>query len=218
MSNGRRHRDEHREVADLRGGREDVREGRRFLTDVLVRLGWEDRIDDATLLLSELLANVALHARTDCSVTVIATPNQLRVEVEDGSPTIPRVQHFAIDTTTGRGLRVVDQVSESWGVQPTPRGKSVWFSLHRLARGSGRSVASTASAGARSGDASDAETLLDQWDGWEEAGPAFSGGDGGAAGRGSTARVSARGSPRLPRRRRPNPPPPTRRLTRGALS
>ena len=121
--------DERREVLELAGEREDVRQGRRFLTETLARLGWEDRLDDASLLLSELLANVALHARTSCSVVVSSTPDELRIDVEDRSPVLPRVQHFSIDTTTGRGLRLVEKLANSWGVDPIEGGKRIWFSL-----------------------------------------------------------------------------------------
>lgn len=121
--------EERREVLELAGEREDVREGRRFLNQTLLRVGWEDRLDDASLLLSELLANVALHARTSCAVVVNSTSDHLRIDVEDRSPVLPRVQHFSIDTTTGRGLRLVEKLADSWGVDPIEGGKAVWFSL-----------------------------------------------------------------------------------------
>ena len=159
-----------REFIDLRGEREDGRTGRRFLSQALTRLGWEDRTDDATLLLSELLANVALHARTPCSVTVVATADRLRVEVEDGSPILPRLQHFAIDTTTGRGLRLVDQLAESWGIDRVATGKRIWFCLEHEnsaailhARRGLSDVTGTFGQGSRSPD-----ELLSEWPDWED--------------------------------------------------
>lgn len=128
--------EERREVLQLNGEREDVRVGRRFLAQTLIQLGWEDRLDDASLLLSELLANVALHARTGCSVVVNTTADRLCVEVEDRSPVMPRVHHYSIDTTTGRGLRLVDRLAESWGTEPTAAGKRVWFCLDHGSPGS----------------------------------------------------------------------------------
>ena len=158
MNSGTGNWDERRQVLELRGGREDGRTGRRFLTDVLIRLGWEERADDASLLLSELLANVALHARTSCSVKVSATADRLRVEVEDRSPVLPRVQHFAIDTTTGRGLQLVDRVAESWGAEPTTIGKQVWFCLDRHSSGGVTDASGQA----------DIDALLDGWESWDE--------------------------------------------------
>ena len=129
--------EERREILQLNGEREDVRVGRRFLAQTLTQLGWEDRLDDASLLLSELLANVTLHARTGCSVVVNTTADRLCIEVEDGSPVMPRVHHYSIDTTTGRGLRLIDRLAESWGTEPTASGKRVWFCLDHGSPGSG---------------------------------------------------------------------------------
>jgi anti-sigma regulatory factor (Ser/Thr protein kinase) len=129
--------EERREILQLNGEREDVRVGRRFLGQTLIQLGWEDRLDDASLLLSELLANVTLHARTGCSVVVNTTADRLCIEVEDRSPVMPRVHHYSIDTTTGRGLRLVDRLAESWGTEPTPEGKRVWFCLDHGSPASG---------------------------------------------------------------------------------
>ena len=169
MNSGTGNWDERREVLELRGGREDVREGRRFLTDILIRLGWEERAEDASLLLSELLANVALHARTSCLVKVSASADRVRVEVEDRSPVLPKVQHFAIDTTTGRGLQLVDRVAESWGAEPTAGGKQVWFCLEREAAEAGPpSRASASSGGLDASEQADIDALLDSWDSWDE--------------------------------------------------
>lgn len=166
--------DQRREVLQLKGAREDVRVGRRFLAQALVRLGWDDRLDDASLLLSELLANVTLHARTGCSVVVSATAGLLRIEVEDGSPVLPRIQHFSIDTTTGRGLRLVDRVAQAWGVEQTPGGKKVWFSMDHDPGAAGASAGTTAAAGStRTVDVSepDLDVLLQRLGASDEDGP-----------------------------------------------
>ena len=170
MNSGNDNPGERREFIELRGDREDGRTGRRFLSQALTRFGWEDRADDATLLLSELLANVALHARTPCSVTVVATSDRMRVEVEDGSPILPRLQHFAIDTTTGRGLRLVDQLAESWGVDRVPAGKRIWFCLEHedsAAMLSARRGVSDA-AGESGQRAKGPEGLIGEWPDWED--------------------------------------------------
>jgi anti-sigma regulatory factor (Ser/Thr protein kinase) len=167
--------DQRREVLQLNGEREDVREGRRFLVQTLIHVGWDDRVDDASLLLSELLANVTLHARTGCSVVVAAGPDVLRVEVEDGSPVLPRVQNFAIDTTTGRGLHLVERLSESWGTERTPGGKKVWFCLEHASpesQGLG-AVQATGSRATIDVSESDLDALLEQLGASEEDGPAL---------------------------------------------
>ena len=166
--------EERREVLELGGEREDVREGRRFLTDILGKLGWEDRVDDASLLLSELLANVALHARTSCAVVVNSTSDHLRVDVEDRSPVLPRVQHFSIDTTTGRGLRLVEKLADTWGVDPINGGKTVWFCMRhetaepRLLGDAG----DAANVGPLEAGEPDLDTLLERLGGWDDEDPA----------------------------------------------
>jgi hypothetical protein len=36
------------------------------------------------------------------------------------------LQRYDSDAVTGRGLALVDQLSTSWGVEPTSAGKLVW--------------------------------------------------------------------------------------------
>jgi anti-sigma regulatory factor (Ser/Thr protein kinase) len=128
-------------VLELSGRRSDAGLARRFLSDLLPGIGWGDRLDDACLLLGELIANVALHVRSVCIVRVRATPGILRIEVVDGSPAMPRLLHFSADATTGRGMKLVDRIADSWGAEPLAAGKVVWFCLARDAAmlGQGRS-------------------------------------------------------------------------------
>jgi anti-sigma regulatory factor (Ser/Thr protein kinase) len=118
-------------VLRLPGIRSDAGTARRFLADRLPSLGWEERLNDACLLLSELIANVVLHAHTGCTVVLSATDDVLRVEVEDGSPVMPRKQTFSTDATTGRGMHLLDRMADSWGARPFAQGKVVWFCLGR---------------------------------------------------------------------------------------
>jgi hypothetical protein len=53
----------------------------------------------------------------------------VRVEVDDGSPEMPRQRGAGIDDVNGRGLVIVDSVAKSWGFAPTPSGKRVWFEV-----------------------------------------------------------------------------------------
>jgi hypothetical protein len=52
----------------------------------------------------------------------------VRVEVDDGSPEMPRQRGADVDDVNGRGL-VIDSVAKSWGFAPTPSGKRVWFEV-----------------------------------------------------------------------------------------
>lgn len=116
---------------NLSGRRGDAGLARGFLAEILPVLGWQDRLDDACLLITELIANVALHAHTACTVTVNGGDDVLQIEVKDASPAMPRVQNFSLEATTGRGLRLVESLSDAWGVNPVHGGKVVWFCLGR---------------------------------------------------------------------------------------
>lgn len=122
-------------VLQISGRREDARLGRRFVAEVLPRLGWDELIDDVELLVTELLANVALHAQTTAQLVVRADSKTLEIEVIDSSPLPPLLRHFSAQAATGRGLRLIEQLADEWGYGPTSHGKAVWFRMrHRKVR------------------------------------------------------------------------------------
>jgi anti-sigma regulatory factor (Ser/Thr protein kinase) len=79
------------------------------------------------LLVSEVVTNAVLHARSALSLCVVRQGDRIRVEVEDTSPVAPVVRPHDDTAMTGRGLALVAALAAEWGVQPTDRGKSVWF-------------------------------------------------------------------------------------------
>ena len=107
-----------------------ARTARRFLRARLGEAGVADsRIDDAELLVSELVTNAVVHAGSDIALAVNVFPHAVRVEVEDGSPAHP-VDYRAPDTsTTGRGWDLVRRLADSYGVVDSRTGKVTWFSL-----------------------------------------------------------------------------------------
>jgi len=104
-------------------------------------------LDDETraavlLAVSELATNAVLHARTTFEVRLGFGADCVRIEVADGDPTIPEPGSPDLLDVSGRGLLLVAGIAERWGVEPRPRGKTVWFE-RRVARtrtlvGSGR--------------------------------------------------------------------------------
>ncbi|WMX48261.1 ATP-binding protein [Streptomyces roseicoloratus] len=94
-------------------------------------------IDHATLGVTELLTNVHQHAQPDkaCTVEVELLLDRLTVSVRDNDPRIPDLVTERPDptdefATSGRGLAIIDAMSESWGVRPHgDAGKVVWFTL-----------------------------------------------------------------------------------------
>lgn len=115
----------------LRAEPTSVRAARRFVCERLVALGHDDVTPVAELLVSELVTNAVLHARTDISVSVADAGDRVRVGVRDESPHRPRRRRHSIDSGTGRGLLLLEQMAAAWGVDPDGPGKVVWFELPR---------------------------------------------------------------------------------------
>ena len=102
---------------------------RRFITTALHRLDHEHFCDLAELLVSELVTNAILHARTTITLAVATTRQGVRVAVGDGSSRGPRQRSFSDQATTGRGLTLVESLATAWGSESAGSGKTVWFEL-----------------------------------------------------------------------------------------
>jgi hypothetical protein len=82
---------------------------------------------------SELVTNAVVHARTDLLVTVARRARGLYLAVRDGQPERPRLAPAGIGCPDvhGRGLFIVEHVASAWGTVPTHdgTGKVVWASV-----------------------------------------------------------------------------------------
>ena len=107
----------------------EVAGARRFVQQTLDTWGLDALTWTAEQLVSELATNCILHARTAYTVELSRDDEVVRVSVSDGSPAVPRPRRYDNESTTGRGLRLVESLSNRWGVDPGDRGKSVWFEL-----------------------------------------------------------------------------------------
>lgn len=83
----------------------------------------------ASLLVTELVTNAVLHARTPLSVAIEIVGDGLRISVADESPTGPTLRTYDAEAATGRGLHLVDVLSARWGMESRPTGKAVWCEL-----------------------------------------------------------------------------------------
>lgn len=82
-----------------------------------------------SLVVTELVANAVRHGRgRRIWVRLVADGDLLRVEVENRCwTTTPRRRLNELEGMSGRGLRLVDALSRSWGVVPEPGGRTrVW--------------------------------------------------------------------------------------------
>jgi anti-sigma regulatory factor (Ser/Thr protein kinase) len=104
----------------------------------------ESVIDDAVLILSELLSNACRHGRPlgdaltgDGDGDVLAAwrvdgGGRLVVEVTDGGgPTRPAPATPSVSAHGGRGLNIITALAEDWGVRDDARGEvTVWVIVH----------------------------------------------------------------------------------------
>ena len=103
---------------------------RRAVGDAVIAAGRADLADTAGLLVTELVTNAIVHARTPIQVTIAATSDGVRVEVMDASPHVPVRRGYGTSATTGRGVAVVELLAHRFGTDPiTGIGKTVWFEL-----------------------------------------------------------------------------------------
>jgi two-component sensor histidine kinase len=107
-----------------------VRHIRRHMRTLLT--AWEldpDRIDDALLVVEELVANAVDHARTRFRLIIDLIGSSLRLAVRDDSDCFPELRAQDPTATRGRGLQLVDDLALRWGCEPHDRGKTIWAVL-----------------------------------------------------------------------------------------
>lgn len=83
----------------------------------------------AALITSELVGNGVRHARGGLVLAVHRLAAGWVVSVADDSPAPPVVLDLGQLSQSGRGLLIVDRVSDTYGWARTPTGKVVWAQL-----------------------------------------------------------------------------------------
>lgn len=83
------------------------------------------------LVCSELVNNVLMHTRGGGWLSVWWVPDRLlRLELEDTDPALPPLPSVpSVSQLHGRGLHIVDTIASRWGMQRSPRGKTIWCEL-----------------------------------------------------------------------------------------
>jgi anti-sigma regulatory factor (Ser/Thr protein kinase) len=120
-----------REAWQLPPTARSVPQARHHISATLRRWDLDTLAETARLLTSELVTNAVLHARTAMTLSVDETEGGIRVSVTDESPVPPAMRRHSALATTGRGLRLLDQLADAWSVDDTNAGKTVWFTLSR---------------------------------------------------------------------------------------
>jgi len=98
----------------------------------------EDLVSEVALLTSELVTNAVIHARTPIEIGVVRDDERVLVAVGDRDLARPEQQPYSIERAGGRGLLIVRELSDSWGVTSYEKGKAVWFTVRRKTDGPGR--------------------------------------------------------------------------------
>ena len=91
------------------------------------RFATHPRAADLLLCVSEVVTNAVRHAGPPHSLRLSQAGDTLRVEVADAEQQAPILNQQDPLATSGRGLRILDQLATRWGSEPTEDGKAVWF-------------------------------------------------------------------------------------------
>ncbi|WP_437016123.1 ATP-binding protein [Streptomyces sp. enrichment culture] len=86
--------------------------------------------EDAVLLVSELVGNAVRHTGARrFGLRMHRGPGWIRVEVRDPSRGLPCLMPVRETDISGRGLFLVAELSDRWGVDLLPCGKRTWFEM-----------------------------------------------------------------------------------------
>jgi anti-anti-sigma regulatory factor/anti-sigma regulatory factor (Ser/Thr protein kinase) len=84
----------------------------------------------AELVVTELISNAIVHAKTEIELLVTLREPFLHISVADGSGAAPRLMSAdSAEAEGGRGLILVEALATKWGYLPTRDGKVVWTML-----------------------------------------------------------------------------------------
>jgi anti-sigma regulatory factor (Ser/Thr protein kinase) len=143
---------------------------RRRLSSELADSGvYESIVDDASVIVSELISNALRHARPlpsgQVRVCWLRRGDLLEVEVSDGGAmTEPRRGPGTLSSLGGRGLGIVEALSEGWGVRHEDGATTVWAVLRAPRSSNGTGRAAPTGAHVVVPDLSDFPDLLDEPD------------------------------------------------------
>jgi anti-sigma regulatory factor (Ser/Thr protein kinase) len=106
-----------------------VAQARQFSQTWLDKAGVPELVDVVALLVSELVTNVVLHARTPCELSLERRGDRLRLAVADEGEGMPVRKAVDPEAGSGRGLLLVDAMSLDAGLEVSAVGKEVWCEL-----------------------------------------------------------------------------------------
>lgn len=114
---------------------------RGFVRSTLDSWGMASLVDGAALIVSELLGNALRHGEQEPAPDDVAEGEPLLLgllrrertvlcAVCDRNPDVPELRHPGPLAQSGRGLHIIETLSECWGwTRPGPAGKAVWAAI-----------------------------------------------------------------------------------------
>ncbi|CAL9368409.1 hypothetical protein SUDANB120_00811 [Streptomyces sp. enrichment culture] len=89
--------------------------------------GARELTDEIELAADELMTNALVHTDGGGHVGLRMTAEgRIRIEVEDSSSALPHRRQAGDWSVSGRGLLLVEELAQDWGVEPRGGGKCVW--------------------------------------------------------------------------------------------
>ena len=122
---------------------EEARTARQFVRELLGGWGLSYLIDDAEMIIAELVVNAVRHglrttaptAPVSLRLCLLRRAGEVMLAVTDPSGEAPQPRTPGWTGESGRGLQIVSALSYLWGWSPIEgRGKAVWAVLRMLAR------------------------------------------------------------------------------------
>jgi anti-sigma regulatory factor (Ser/Thr protein kinase) len=110
---------------------------RRIVAGVLGSWRLQEAVQDTQLVVSELIGNAYQHApgHDTVELEVLLHEGTVTIRVSDGSALRPMMRAASEDDSTGRGLMIVEALSQRWGYEDHEGGKQVWAEIRTSGSG-----------------------------------------------------------------------------------
>ncbi|GAB3012845.1 SpoIIE family protein phosphatase [Streptomyces pseudoechinosporeus] len=107
----------------------EVSRARAVVREQLHEWGLNSLVDQAELMVNELVANAVRHAGSRRIELRLVRGDTLLCEVDDDDHMLPTLLSTGPYDEYGRGLRVVSRLAREWGTSRSASGKTVWFEM-----------------------------------------------------------------------------------------
>jgi anti-sigma regulatory factor (Ser/Thr protein kinase) len=114
---------------------ESAKRARSLVSAALNTWGIGHLVDAGTLIVDELLTNSINHTRSRMARIIVrrVAEDRVRIGVADKSPDVPDIRTPSEDSEDGRGLILIDALSDRWGYDRHPSWKVTWAELQLAA-------------------------------------------------------------------------------------